>query len=295
LLSLLGKSLQQFEGLSITVNANTSSLTAKLLKIPRRVLEGLRIYHRPLGIRGVGAICSYRLFGWPKELAVAPAGVRNPVYIRMRTTDVSVYHEVLICGQYAIDLPFSPKIIVDAGANIGMASLYFATKYPQARIIAIEPETSNFAMLAQNVGAYPNILPIHAALWSRDGEIGVNTPGSFESPLSKVGFVVREGQGVPVRAITVRTLMRETGIQCIDILKVDIEGAEKEVFETCDWMDTINCLMIELHDRLRPGSSAAVDAVSEGFLLSKHGETTVYIRKSCLSGVDEPNSVTNRT
>jgi FkbM family methyltransferase len=263
--------------------------------MPRRVLEGLRIYHRPLGIRGVGAICSYRLFGWPKELAVAPAGIRNPVYIRMRTTDVSVYHEVLNCGQYAIDLPFSPKIIVDAGANIGMASLYFAAKYPQARIIAIEPEPSNFAMLAQNVGAYPNILPIHAALWNRDGEIGVNTPGSFENPLSKVGFVVREGQGVPVRAITVRTLMREMGIQCIDILKVDIEGAEKEVFETCDWMDTINCLMIELHDRFRPGSSTAVDAVSKGFLLSKHGETTVYIRKSCLSGVDERNSVTNRT
>jgi FkbM family methyltransferase len=213
----------------------------------------------------------------------------------MRTTDVSVYQEVLICGQYAIDLPFSPKIIVDAGANIGMASLYFATKYPQARIIAIEPETSNFEMLAQNVGRYPNILPIHAALWSRDGEIGVNSPGSFENPLSKVGFVVREGQGIPVRAITVRTLMREMGIQRIDILKVDIEGAEKEVFETCDWMDTINCLMIELHDRFRPGSSAAVDAVSEGFLLSKHGETTVYIRKSCLNGVDEPNSVTNRT
>ena len=138
------------------MNANTSRLTANLLNVPRRVLEGLRIYHRPLGIRGVGAICSYRLFGWPKELAVALPVLRNPVYIRMRTTDVSVYHEVLICGQYAIDLPFSPKIIVDVGANIGMASLYFATKYPQARIIAIEPETSNFEMLAQNVGAYVN-------------------------------------------------------------------------------------------------------------------------------------------
>jgi len=277
------------------VNANTSRLTANLLKIPRRVIEGLRIYHQPLGIRGVGAICSYRLFGWPKELAVTPSGIRNPVYIRMRTTDVSVYHEILNCGQYAIDLPFSPKIIVDAGANIGMASLYFATKYPQARIIAIEPETSNFAMLAQNVRAYPNILPIHAALWKSDGEIGVSTPGSFENPLSKVGFVVREDQGVPVRAITVRTLMREMGIQWIDILKVDIEGAEKEVFEACDWMDTINCLMIELHDRFRPGSSAAVDAVTEGFLPSKHGETTVYIRKSCLRGRDETNYLTNRT
>lgn len=263
--------------------------------MPHRFLEGLRIYHRPLGIRGVGAICSYRLFGWPKELAVAPDGIRNPMYIRIRTTDVSVYHEVFLCGQYALDLPFSPKTIVDAGANIGMASLYFANKYPDARIIAIEAETSNFAMLALNVGPYPNIHPIHAALWNRDGEVGVNTPGSFENPLSKVGFIVREDRGVPVRAMTVRTLMREMGLQSIDILKVDIEGAEKEVFEACDWIDTINCLMIELHDRFNPGASAAVDAVTADFLSSRQGETTVYVRKSCLRGVDAPNSLTNAT
>ena len=269
--------------------------TSNLLKIPHRILEGLRIYHRPLGIRGVGAICSYRLFGWPRELAVMPAGIRNPVYVRIRTTDVSIYHEVLLCGQYALDFPYSPKTIVDAGANIGMASLYFANKYPDARIIAVEPEGSNFAMLALNVALYPNILPVRAALWNRDGKIGVNTPGSIENPLSKVGFVVREDQGVPVRAMTMRTLMREMGLRSIDILKIDIEGAEKEVFETCDWMDAVNCLMIELHDHLKPGSSAAVDAVTEGFWASKRGETTVYVRKSCLRGVDEANSVTNPT
>jgi len=258
-----------------------SRTPSHLLKVLHRLLEGLRIYHRPLGFRGVGAICSYRLFGWPKELVVAPAGIKSPVHLRMRTTDVSVYHEVLLCGQYALDFPYSPKTIVDAGANIGMASLYFANKYPDARIIAIEPEASNFAMLAKNVKPYPNIFPVHAALWNRDGKIGVNPPGSFENPLSKVGFVVREDRGVPVRAMTVRTLMTEMGLQSIDTLKVDIEGAEKEVFETCDWMDTVNCLMIELHDRFKPGCSAAVDAVAEGFSASKRGETTVYVRKSC--------------
>jgi FkbM family methyltransferase len=264
------------------VNANTLKLAANLLKMPLHAAESLRMYHRPLGIRGVGAICSYRLFGWPNELAATPPGIRKPVYLRMRTSDISIYYDVLICGQYAIDLPFSPKIIVDAGANIGMASLSFATKYPLARIIAIEPESSNFEILARNVRAYPNILPIQAALWNRDGEIGVNRPGSFENPLDKLGFVVREAQGVPVRAITVRTLMREMGIQFIDILKVDIEGSEKEVFETCDWMDAVNCLMIEFHDRFRPGSSAAVAAATDGFVLSTRGETAVYIRKSTL-------------
>jgi FkbM family methyltransferase len=226
---------------------------------------------------------------------VASPCIRNPVYVRMRTTDVSVYHEVLLCGQYALDFPYSPKTIVDVGANIGMASLYFANKYPDARIIAVEPEASNFEMLALNVGPYANISPVRAALWNKDGEIGVNIPSPLENPLSKVGFVVREDQGVPVRAMTVRTLMREMGLRSIDILKIDIEGAEKEVFETCDWMDAVNCVMIELHDRFKPGSSAAVDAVTGDFVVSKRGETSVYIRKSCLRGVDETNSHNNPT
>ena len=89
--------------------------------------------------------------------------------------------------------------------------------------------------------------------------------------------------------------MTETELESIDILKVDIEGAEKEVFETCDWIDAINCLMIETHDRFKPGSSAAVDAVTAEFFSSKHGETTVYVRKPRLSGVHTSNLRAYRT
>jgi FkbM family methyltransferase len=273
-------------------NTFTSRPIANLLKMPHRVLECLRIYHRPLGIRGVGAICSYRLFGRPKEITVAPGSIRNPVYIRMRTTDVSVYQEVLICGQYALDLPFSPKIIVDAGANIGMASLYFANKYPDARIIAVEPEASNFAMLVRNAKPYPNILPIQAALWYRDGEIALKAPDAANNPYSKVGFVICECDGIPVRALTMRTLMRETEIQSIDILKVDIEGAEKEVFESSDWMDGVRCLMIELHDRFKPGASIAVSSVTGDFFVSERGETSLYVRKSCVTSAEHSGPFT---
>src|SRR5437667_11569462 len=102
------------------------------------IREGLTGYYNLFGIRGVLAIAAYRLFGRPREIAAYAPGIRNPVHIRIRTTDTSTYSDILVGGEYAFDLPFAPKIIVDAGANIGMASIYFTHRYPDAKIIAIE-------------------------------------------------------------------------------------------------------------------------------------------------------------
>ena len=61
-------------------------------------------------------------------------------------------------GEYgSFDLPFTPKTIVDAGANIGMASIFYSHRYPAAKIIALEAEGSNFAALCKNVEPYQNI------------------------------------------------------------------------------------------------------------------------------------------
>jgi hypothetical protein len=76
------------------------------------------------------------------------------------------------------------------------------------------------------------------------------------------------------------TLMKQMQIEAIDIAKVDIEGAEIEVFESSDWMKNVRCLMIELHDRFRPGCSEAVSSVAtNGFSREQRGETTVFIRQ----------------
>jgi FkbM family methyltransferase len=240
--------------------------------------KGLTHYYRYFGIRGVLAIFANRILGQPKEITAHPPAIRNPVRLRIRTSDQFLYAEILLQGQYAFDLPFSPKTIVDAGANIGMASIYFAHRYPEAKIIAIEAEASNFAMLARNVRPYATIIPLHAALWNRDGEISVSEPDPSTGASGKWAFVTHEGPGVKVRAVTMRTLMKEMEMHCIDLLKIDIEGAEKEVFEACDWIDDIRCLMIELHDRLKPGCSEAVNSVARAFTKLRRVETTLYVR-----------------
>lgn len=266
-----------------------------------RIICGLRMYQRPLGIKGILAFCAHRAFGRPETLRVKVPQLVNPVTLRLRTSDVSVFEEIVIRGQYALPLPVEPETIVDAGANIGLASIYYANRYPKARIVAVEPEPSNFDVLLQNVRGYSNILPIQAALWCRDGYVTLNAEQGSDAGKSKVGFTVGKGDGLLVRAITIPTLMQEAHISSIQLLKVDIEGAEKEVFEDArDWIDVVSCLAIELHDRFKSGCREAVTAATEGFLESQFGETTLYVRQSCaaierdhskahLSGEDSAN------
>jgi FkbM family methyltransferase len=244
------------------------------------IRDGLKWSYRTAGIQGVLTLSAYRLFGRPKEITARPPGFRNRVHLRIGTTDHLAYAQVLLGREYEFDLPFSPKAIVDAGANIGMTSIYFTHRFPDAKIIAIEAEASNFAVLARNVRPYPSIIPIHGALWNRDGEISVSQPDPTTGSGGEWAFVVHEGSGGKVRAITMPTLMKEMQISSVDLLKVDIEGAEKEVFEASDWMDDIHCLMIELHDRFRPGCSEAVDSVAQQYSKLQRGETTVYLRKT---------------
>ena len=242
------------------------------------VLDGLTRYHRIFGFRGVLAVSAYSLFGRPREITAHPRGIRYPVQIRLRTTDPRTYEETLLKGEYAFDLPLSPKTIVDAGANIGMASIYFAHRYPEAKIIAIEAEASNYALLARNVMPYPAITPVHAALWNRDGQISVGEPNPETGAFGKWGFVAHEGPGASVRAITMQTLMEEMGIPSIDLAKIDIEGAEHEVFEDTGWLTGIVCVMIELHDQFRPGCGEAVEPAMKTFVRSRRGETNFYVR-----------------
>ena len=242
------------------------------------IRDGLIGYYNIFGLRGVLAISTYCLVGWPKEIIANHPGIRSPVHIRLRTSDESTFAEILLREGYAFDLPFSPKTIVDGGANIGMASIYFTHRYPEAKIIAVEAEASNYAVLVRNVRPYPAIAPVHAALWNRDGEISVSDPDPATGASGKWAFVTHDGPGSRIRAITMSTLMQEMRIPTIDLAKIDIEGAEQEVFEDTRWLTCTGCLMIEMHDRFRPGCSQAVEAAMHAFVRTQRGETTFYVR-----------------
>jgi len=84
-------------------------------------LAGIRWYYDLCGIRGVGAIASFRLIKRPRELAVVPRGKEHPVYLRIGTSDFCAYKDTLVCAEkhYDPEIPgFNPRVVVDAGAHI---------------------------------------------------------------------------------------------------------------------------------------------------------------------------------
>jgi len=157
-----------------------------------------------------------------------------------------------------------------------MASIYYANKYHGAKIVAVEPEPGNFEILKRNVAPYPNIAPICAALWSSDGEVRLSPTGLDATPYGRWDYQVN-GRGIPVRATTMQTLMRETALHSIDLLKMDVEGGEKEIFADPSWSASVKVCIIELHDHIVPGCRKSVSSAFAEHRIWDDGEMTYFL------------------
>jgi FkbM family methyltransferase len=239
---------------------------AVLYKRTRKSAKGL-------GIRTLaGAIVGRR------EISVVMPNLRHPMVIRPRTTDRFVFEQIFLDRDSELPFDLSPRLIVDAGANVGFASIYFADRYPGTTIIALEPEPVNFGLLVRNTREYPEIVQVQAALWSACELLSLNR--QCESWSCRVEELHENGADA-VPGITMVELLKRHGHSSIDILKMDIEGAEREVFSAQDrsWLSITKVLIVELHDRLRPGCSRALNnAISGlGFRRIERGENTILI------------------
>jgi FkbM family methyltransferase len=259
------------------------------------ILQGIRLNYSLFGPHGVFLVAKTRLLKRPCEVKIAVEGINHPIQLRLRTTDVSLLNDIVMNSEYDWDTPKMPRAIVDAGANIGMASIFFANKYPDARIIAIEPEPSNFEMLKKNTSHYPNILAVHGALWNENKTLSISDPGEGEWGFQTSDRESRATEkGINVRGITLDKLMDECGIDYIDVLKIDIEGSEKEVFEnSVRWIDKVGMIAVELHDRFKSGCSSSVYSATKAFDVSRtRGETIFFARKELAQSITlEPDAL----
>ena len=255
----------------------------------RKFLRRLRHYYLCFGVRGLLFGIRERLSDRPSLVSVIPPGTKHPLYLRLKTSDLRIYGQVFVSREYEFELVRPPQVIVDAGANIGLASIYYAIRYPAAKVLALEPAYANFLMLEKNTAPYPNIFPIRAALWKENTRIELIDPGYGYWGFQTIDPLDREMSQPAqildkVPALTVDRIMAEYGINYVDILKVDIEGSEREVFEqTPQWINQVGLIVIELHDRLRPGCSEAFFHATRGFEYEhRQGEKVFRVRREYL-------------
>lgn len=228
------------------------------------------------GIRGALRFSAQWALGSPL-ISARVQELGRDVLIRRFDSDINVLLQILVDRECEQSLPFEPRFIVDAGAYTGYSALFFAHRYPNARIVAIEPNQANFDLLRQNCADLPNITPVHGALWYRQEQLDLGNQGDA-SWTFQVRPAAAEGAGL-VRGYSVDELMRSFEAPEIDILKIDIEGAEREVFTMGErgWLDATRSMIIETHG---PECERALNDVAStrNFSVSQTGEKWQLLR-----------------
>ena len=218
--------------------------------------------------------------------AQAAALVEFPISIgvrprlRVKTHDIDIFEQIFLLRDCEVTLKTQPRFIVDAGAHIGCSTLFFASKFPRASIFAIEADSSNYTLLAHNTNGHPRIQTLHAAVWHKHEVVTIANPN--EDPWG-YQMTTAEGPGEIIQGLTIREIMLASNFDVIDLLKLDIEGAEREIFasEDLDWMTRTQAILIELHDRFRPGCETTfLEAASRfGFRICDRTSNNVLVER----------------
>lgn len=208
--------------------------------------------------------------------------IKFPITLSNFKCDVTTLFQIFFGGEYNFKLKAHPRIIIDCGANIGLSAVFFANKYPEAKIIAIEPDINNFNHLKINTSNYTNIICLQKAVWPSSTSLQMVDPG-----IGGWGLRTHEAtNGIlnNVDGIAIDEILQQFNIESIDLIKIDIEAAEKELFSKNyeSWLGRTKAIAIELHDFIDPTISAIFfKAISTyNFETSRLGENVICIRSN---------------
>jgi FkbM family methyltransferase len=217
----------------------------------------------------------------------------GPIHVRIDSSDVSTFKQVFVDAEYdlgglgasidrvearytAIIASGKVPVIVDAGANVGAASLWFGQRFPEAAVVAIEPEPGNAQVLRRNAEGRPQITVIEAAIASAPGKISISDGSTGWDVQTQ-----RSEQG-EIPAITIQDAVATVPSGAPFVAKIDIEGFESDLFAAnTGWIDDMVLVLIEPHDWMMPGQFSSRNFQSEmgkrGYELFINGENLIYV------------------
>ena len=172
--------------------------------------------------------------------------------LRMQTTgskwDFFILNEIFVIKEYDVALPFTPKTIVDVGAHIGAASLFFAKKFPQAKIYSVEPFPKNFAALSNNIkinNLGKQITPFNMAISKKEGSAKLYLNKDNDGCHSLIQELNPDSEGLKVRTSDFDGFLSENSLKGIDLLKMDCEGAEMDILRSSKKLPSIKAIVME--------------------------------------------------
>jgi FkbM family methyltransferase len=209
--------------------------------------------------------------------------------LRPNTSDIPTFYQIFIGKEYEFDLPFEPKSIIDGGANIGLSTIYLKSKFPNAKVICVEPDEENFEVLKANVQGLKDVTLLKGGLWHTKTMLNI----SDKYNAGKWAMVVEEAEVSDkdkslIETFTIDEILETSGLESIDLLKLDIETAERELFSKNfqSWLPKTKAIVIELHDWMSKGCSkpffGAINRSFSNYSYSAKGENTIIVNEDLL-------------
>jgi FkbM family methyltransferase len=206
-------------------------------------------------------------------------GIQHPVAVRVGTSDYVILQQIFVEREYGPLLQLcEPSLILDGGANVGYSSIWFLNHFPRARVIAVEPDPANYQICQQNLAPYgQRVSVLNTALWSHPaGLVRLRTSLTMEA--AAMVRKAADGEKPDLMAVDIPSLIEMSHEPVVDLLKLDIEGAESEVFRagTEGWLRQVKNVVIEVHGPECEGIfSAAMQSFD--FECVKSGELTICL------------------
>jgi len=175
------------------------------------------------------------------------------------------------------------ETVIDLGANIGLATLYFAGHYPRARVLAVEPNPPTYRILTANLKSLVEAgrcRTLKAAVWGSEKQL-VADERSKADGAHYSAFATREADGAQhgdetMQGFPITRIIADSGFARVDLLKVDIEGAEVELFKgDLDWLKQVGAIAIEFHHDSRAVMRFDEVMREYGFRIYDEGQHTV--------------------
>lgn len=202
------------------------------------------------------------------------------------SSDIDVFYQIFLNREYQEVLIIAKKYfknqkiqtILDLGGNIGLTSLFFLSEYSNSKIVVLEPDSGNFDKLKLNLlinnDFGKNVLVCNAGVWSNDAKLKISN--NFRDGLEWAYRLEESGTNEGIDSFSIQSLCEKYDFKNIDILKMDVEGTEKILFDSkktnLDFLNFTKIIAIEIHEEFCPKSCVYEVFEKYGFIFYEEGE-----------------------
>ena len=213
------------------------------------------------------------------RLGTLPRRVKTKTYLRGRRLHVNdgrdfvhMFRNAFFHQTCRFECETEHPTIIDCGANVGITVLYWKSLFPNSRIVAMEADPVICDMLRHNCDWMSDVSILEAAAWTEEDQLDFNMEGNVGGHLAALSERTDKGKNVKVRAVRLRDLLADK----VDLLKLDIEGAEIDVLEDCfDRLSCVDRIFVEYHafaDRSQRIGKFFTILEDAGFIVHVHHE-----------------------